>query len=216
MKTLATSLATATALLCFCACSDAPNKPAAPEAPTEEPTDLATPAEETEAPQPTAPPAPAPDEPETDATPDATVDSTEPSADTTDTASAAVPAEGETRLLSSHDTIATFRELKPHRCMGRTALCPDNCGHSGSLAIFDIIRYNDYQKPGQYGDPQAETFQILVMDNHGNAKIDKAILKTINDLSEGDTVTLKWRHDYVTRNQSSFPVRTITELTPQP
>lgn len=126
-----------------------------------------------------------------------------------------IPAEGETKMLSSHSTIAEFVGLKEHRCMGMTAECPDNCGHSGSLAVFEIISYLDYQKPGKYGDPKAEKFQLLVVDNHGNAKIDKEILKKITELKEGDTVTLKWRHDYVTRNRASFPVRTITELTPE-
>lgn len=124
-----------------------------------------------------------------------------------------VPAEGESILLSSHSTVAEFAGIKEHRCMGRTALCPDNCGDSGSLAVFKIISYIDYQKPGKYGDPKSAKFQILIEDNKGNVKIDKKIIATIKELKAGDTVTLKWNHDYVTKNSSTFPVRTIVELT---
>jgi len=215
MKAIIATLATAT-LLWSTACSDkpAPAKSTTPAQPAEQ-SSAATPAPDTETPAPDRPQPPAPKAPEAPVIDTGTAAVLiDESAD--DAAASTVPAEGESQLLSLHDTLATFRELKPYRCMGRTALCPDECGHSGSLAIFDIIRYNDYQKPGEYGDPKTETFQILVMDNHGNAKIDKDILKTINDLNEGDTVTLKWRHDYVTRDNASFPVRTITELTPQP
>ena len=58
-------------------------------------------------------------------------------------------AAGEDRqLLSSHDTVARFTGIKDHRCMGRTALCPDRCGDSGNLASFTVVRYLDYRKPG--------------------------------------------------------------------
>lgn len=114
----------------------------------------------------------------------------------------------ERKLLSSHDTIATFSGLKEQRCMGRTALCPDRCGHSGTLATFSIVKYLDYQKPGQYGDPQAKTFSFL---------IDKAKPDLLNGLQAGDTVQLVWRHDYVTRTDAagrggSAPERPIVKI----
>lgn len=100
----------------------------------------------------------------------------------------------ERKLLSSHDTIATFDGLKEQRCLGRTALCPDRCGHSGTMATFSIVNYLDYQKPGEYGDPQAKTFSFL---------INKTQPELAKGLQAGDTVRLMWRHDYVTRTDAA-------------
>jgi hypothetical protein len=112
------------------------------------------------------------------------------------------------KLLSSHDTIATFDSLKEHRCMGRTALCPDRCGDSGTMATFSIIKYLDYQKPGKYGDPQAKTFSFL---------ISKAGPELVKGLQTGDTVRLSWNHDYVTRTDAegrggSSPERPVLKI----
>lgn len=116
------------------------------------------------------------------------------------------------KLLSSHDTEARFEGLKDHRCLGRTSLCPDRCGHSGKLATFAIVKYLGYEKPGEYGDPKQERFQILIEDNMKNPKVPAAIHKTISALTPGALVHLQWNHDYVTRAGSSFPERKIREL----
>lgn len=115
-------------------------------------------------------------------------------------------------LLSSHDTTAVFRGIREHVCMGRTALCPDRCGHSGKLATFGILEYRHYEKPGEYGDPKQERFQVLIEDNMGKRKVSEAIHTAILALKEGDKVHLKWNHDYVTKDRSSYPERTITLL----
>lgn len=117
-------------------------------------------------------------------------------------------------LLSSHSTVAKFTGIKEHRCMGLTALCPDECGHSGKLASFEIIKYLSYEKPGEYGDPKQETFQLLIEDNLGDAKIPAPILQKISDLKPGTEVQLDWNHDYVTKDGSQFPERTIVKLEP--
>jgi hypothetical protein len=115
-------------------------------------------------------------------------------------------------LLSAHDTIARFTGLKDHRCMGRTSLCPDQCGHSGKLATFEIVKYLNYEKPGKFGDPKQESFMVLIEDNMGNVKVPSAIRDTILALKPGDSVHLKWNHDYVTRDRVSSPERPITLL----
>ncbi len=115
-------------------------------------------------------------------------------------------------LLSSHATIAKFTGIKDHVCNGATKLCPDNCGHSGKLATFEIIEYLDYQKPGEYGDPKQTVFQVLIKDNHGTAKIPAEILTTIEALKPDTKVKLSWNHDYVTKEKSSSPERVITKL----
>jgi hypothetical protein len=115
-------------------------------------------------------------------------------------------------LLSAHDTVARFTGLTDHTCLGRTSLCPDRCGHSGKLATFEIVKYLNYEKPGEFGDPKQEQFQVLIEDNMGNVKVPAAIRKTILALKPGDSVHLKWNHDYVTRDGSSSPDRPITLL----
>jgi len=115
-------------------------------------------------------------------------------------------------LLSSHSTIAKFTGIKDQRCMGRTSRCPDECGHSGKLASFEIIEYLAYEKPGEYGDPKQTTFQVLIEDNHGNAKVPANILTTIKSLKPDTQIKLSWNHDYVTKNNSSRPERPITKI----
>ena len=119
-----------------------------------------------------------------------------------------------TELLSSHDTKARFTGIADHKCMGRTALCPDRCGHSGKLATFEITEYLAYEKPGEYGDPKQETFQVLLEDNMGNLKVSAPIAKAIRALKPGDLVHLKWNHNYVTKDGASSPDRPIQLVEP--
>lgn len=124
------------------------------------------------------------------------------------------PAEDARELLSAHETEAAFVGIKEHRCMGRTSLCPDRCGHSGSLAVFTITKYLRYEMPGEYGDPKQETFQILIQDNLGQVKVAMAIHEKILALKPGAAVRLDWNHDYVTRDRSKSPERVIVRLGP--
>ena len=34
----------------------------------------------------------------------------------------------------------------------------DKCGHGGQVAVFTIVRYINYEKPGQYGDEKQAVF----------------------------------------------------------
>jgi hypothetical protein len=115
-------------------------------------------------------------------------------------------------LLSSHSTVAKFIGIKGHECLGKTSLCPVRCGHSGKLATFEIIEYLDYQKLGEYGDPKQTSFQVLIRDNQGKAKIPAEILSIIESLKTDTKVKLSWNHDYVTRDKTSFPERPITKI----
>ena len=115
-------------------------------------------------------------------------------------------------LLSAHETTARFTGLKEHTCMGSTSLCPDRCGESGKLATFEIIEYIKYEKPGEYGDPKQERFQILIEDNQKNLRVPAGIHAAILGLKSGDTVHMKWNHDYVTRGGSKSPERVIALL----
>ncbi len=136
----------------------------------------------------------------------------------------AAPARAEeTReLLSLHDTVAVFEGISLHRCLGRTALCPDRCGDSGNLAKFRILGYLDYQKPGEYGDKQQGAFSFLVDDTLKQLHIPAAFADIVRALKPGDRVRLVWRHDYVTRKDGGTemkfpdrPLQTIEPLTPE-
>ena len=115
-------------------------------------------------------------------------------------------------LLARQETVAEFRGLHYQQCRGLTGLCPDKCGSSGNMARFRIVKYLVYEKPGEYGDPKQEEFIVQVDDNLGKLKLPQAQVKLIRDLKPGDFVRLAWRHDYVTRDGSSFPERPLTAV----
>lgn len=114
--------------------------------------------------------------------------------------------------LARHETVAEFRGANYHRCMGLTSLCPDRCGHSGTLATFRIVNYVAYEKLGEYGDPKFEEFAFLVEDNMKNSKVPADIRAAMNALKQGDIVLLSWNHDYVTVDGNAGPQRPITRL----
>ena len=122
------------------------------------------------------------------------------------------PAKEVRKLLSSHSTLAEFTGITFQPCRHRTSQCPNQCTHAGKVASFKVIKYIDYKKPGKYGDGKGSSFRTMVEDQLGNTKIPAATLIIINSLKKGDTVRLSWNHDYVTRNRSSFPERTIIKL----
>ena len=115
-------------------------------------------------------------------------------------------------VLSRHKTKATFEGTRPHRCMGRTALCPDKCGHSGTLGVFKIDEYTSFEKPGEYGDGKQTTFQFLVEDNQKAAKVPDGLAGTLKTLKKGDKVILEWEHRYMNRGGSRWPERVVTRL----
>lgn len=115
-------------------------------------------------------------------------------------------------LLARHETVAEFVGTSEHRCMGMTMLCPDKCGHSGTIATFKIIEYTRYEKPGKYGDPKAERFIVMLENNLGERKVSAAVRKRIAALKPGDKVDLAWDHEYVTRGGSSAPERPIRKV----
>jgi hypothetical protein len=115
-------------------------------------------------------------------------------------------------LLANHETLAVFDGLKYRLCMGRTALCPKQCGHSGEFATLTVKKYLKYEKLGQYGDPEQKTFLVQVSDYDKKPKGDPKILETVKGLKKGDYVLLSWHHDYVTKEGASSPERPIVKL----
>ena len=119
------------------------------------------------------------------------------------------------KVLSSHDTNAIFEGTRQHLCMGRSMLCPDRCGHSGTLAVFKIENYNDYSCPGKYGDPKTDEFCCL-LPPAGSSEISEEFVRKIRALKPGTPVHLKWEQIYVSDpNGGQYPERPIRTLEPR-
>jgi len=116
-------------------------------------------------------------------------------------------------------TLATYEGTSWRECMFRTALCPNNCGHSGNMATFSVDKYIVYAKFHEYGDGKDGKFLVLI-DNGENTKplIDEKSYETIKSLKKGDRVLLSWNHLYVTETvgefKSQFPERPINLILP--
>jgi hypothetical protein len=115
--------------------------------------------------------------------------------------------------LAVHRTIARFEGAPYRLCRGRTAMCPERCGHSGEFATFTIVDYLKYEKPGKYGDAQQKQFMFQVSDFHRKPKGDPKLRATVTGLTKGDLVALGWDHLYGEVLPGSFsPVRPVVEL----
>eukprot|EP00112_Aurelia_sp_Birch-Aquarium-sp1_P009349 Seg20596.1 transcript_id=Seg20596.1/GoldUCD/mRNA.D3Y31 product="hypothetical protein" protein_id=Seg20596.1/GoldUCD/D3Y31 len=86
--------------------------------------------------------------------------------------------------------------------MGMTMQCPNECGHSGEFALFDIVEYKTYEKPGQYGDAKQKKYVIQITTTVKEPLPNQAAIATIKKLKAGDKVTLNWNHNYV---KTTFP-----------
>lgn len=120
-------------------------------------------------------------------------------------------------VLSRHDTEAIFAGTRTQVCHGRTMLCPDKCGGSGTLAAFRIVRYNAYEQRSRYGDPRAETFEFMLEATTGKSDVSPEIAARVRSLAAGTRVRLVWEHIYHTDPRGSkFPERVVREISPLP
>ncbi len=117
--------------------------------------------------------------------------------------------------LSIHETIARFDGTQFTPCMYKTALCPDKCGHSKTVAWFTVLRYEKYQKPGQYGDEKTERF-CTPISGPITPEMDPTRAEIVLKLKPGAWVRLNWVHEYVHKEGMSYPERVVTRLDPIP
>jgi len=120
-------------------------------------------------------------------------------------------------LLSKHETVAEFTGIDYRVCRGLTSRCPEHCGSSGEYAVFGIVKYLKYEKPGKYGDAKAKDKRIRISDYYKKPVGDPKLNAIIKELKKGDRVLLSWDHNYVTKTfesgtTGSFPERSITKL----
>ena len=117
-------------------------------------------------------------------------------------------------LLSDHVAEAEFTGIIHRKCRFLTSLCPDKCDHARDFAVFRIVKYLDYRKPGKYGDEKQEQLMVDVNPAHKPILQSADILKKISALKPGDKVVLHWAHYYMHRNSSSFPERPVISVEP--
>ena len=67
-------------------------------------------------------------------------------------------------LLSDHVAEAEFTGIIHRKCRFLTSLCPDKCDHARDFAVFRIVKYLDYRKPGKYGDEKQDQLMVDVTD----------------------------------------------------
>ena len=115
-------------------------------------------------------------------------------------------------LLAVHKTVAQFKGVETQQCFHMTALCPDECGHGGITAVFNIHKYLHYEKPGEYGDEKCEDHYVRVDDPVEETGLTPETKLVFDELRPGDFVLLSWNHDYVHYDSCSVPERPITKL----
>ncbi|KAI9008534.1 flp protein [Hyaloraphidium curvatum] len=96
--------------------------------------------------------------------------------------------------------------------MHMTSLCPDKCGHGGAVAVFKVLGYTNYEKPGKYGDEKQQRFHVKLAGIGAEKNAD--VVAKIKALKPNDKVVLDWNHDYVTRGGSKSPERPVVKLEP--
>jgi hypothetical protein len=119
-------------------------------------------------------------------------------------------------VLTKNKTTAEFIGIQRMPCRFMTSLCPDRCHHAHDAAHFKILTYEQYEKPGKYGDEKKDILQVSLSEDPEGPQSDKQdsqIIAKIKALSPGQKVKLCWEHIYVTdETNSKYPERPIRSL----
>lgn len=115
-------------------------------------------------------------------------------------------------VLATHQAIAEFVGTQHFPCRHMTSLCPDKCTHAHDAAVFNIVEYEIYEKPGKYGDEKQSIYRVRLDNNGPTDKQEPELLAAIKELIPGQRVRLRWDHIYVTQNGSKFPERPLRSV----
>merc|ERR1712167_31605 len=117
-------------------------------------------------------------------------------------------------LLSKHVCVATFSGVEAGREPMLRIYPPQP---AKQWATFAIESYEEYEKPGKYGDEKTEKFAFVPDEQPDWAEL-------VASLAAGDRVKIAWLHEYVTREEpgegdnegktftSKYPERIVTQL----
>ena len=111
-------------------------------------------------------------------------------------------------LLSRHVCTGTFSGMEAGREPMLRIYPPQP---AKQWAVFAIAEYEEYEKPGQYGDERQTRFAFVPAEAPGSQWAD-----VVSSLQPNDRVKIAWRHEYVKRTEpggmSSYPERPVTLL----
>ena len=117
-------------------------------------------------------------------------------------------------VLSLHDTDALFLGTHFTLCKGKSALCPYECGGSGTVASFQVLHYNDYQRTSEWADEMADTEQFMIEGTDGSGEFCPQAREALQHLEVGTRVHLLWRQLYpsITSVDAKIPCRQVLLL----
>jgi hypothetical protein len=107
-----------------------------------------------------------------------------------------------------HTFKAAFKGIKYNKCMGRTAMCPIDCGNSGNFATFKILKYEKLEGDGLTRREQLKKYTIKTSDYYKNSFNDPNI-KFIDKLKRNDKVDIEVVFTY---DNTTSVVRTIEKV----
>jgi hypothetical protein len=89
-----------------------------------------------------------------------------------------------------HKFKAVFKGIEYNKCMGRTAMCPIDCGSSGNFATFKILKYEKLEEDGLARKEQLKKYIIKTSDYYKNSFNDPNT-KFIDKLERNDKVDIE-------------------------
>ena len=107
-----------------------------------------------------------------------------------------------------HRFKAIFKGIEYNKCLGRTALCPIDCGSSGDFATFKILKYEKLEGDGLTRKEQLKKYTIKISDYYKNSFNDPNT-KFIDKLERNDKVDIEVEFIYDT---TTPVVRTIEKV----
>lgn len=110
-------------------------------------------------------------------------------------------------ILMTADTIARFDGIFP---MPKWSPPGAQGNATRNVAVFSVISWTSYEKPGKYGDGRSPQFMVDMEKTPFCQYADA--LSDIAALKPGDTVRLCWMHIYVDDKGVRSPERPVTLL----
>ena len=125
----------------------------------------------------------------------------------------AAPMPENAELLATNSVVAVYTGTQERPCMHRTALCPDRCDHGAKVAVFRVLRNDNYSCPGKYGDDKAEVGSVIMIDVRNEVPgQDDSVKALIATLNPGDTVAMTQDHYYGEIGCCMTPFRPVTKI----
>lgn len=119
----------------------------------------------------------------------------------------------ESELLARNTVVAQYENTVERPCRFMTADCPDRCDHATRVAIFRVLKNEDYAKLGEYGDDKMQEGGNLAIDilkdEAGQAP---EVRQLISSLKQGDRVRMTIHHNYVKDETANYPARPVVNI----